>query len=248
MDYPLVGYHSLEEALKTGKCQGTLYISKRNKRIETLEELAHKTGVPVAEVSTADMDKLARGGDHRGALLILTGKSETRVVDSLKSMAPLLKGEDRIVLILDGITDPHNFGAILRSADQFAVDLVIYQERRSAGQTDVVARSSAGALHHVNLLCVTNLARTLEELKDLDFWIFATDMAGKPINTTNLRGKTALVLGSEGGGIRRLVREKCDFFISIPTFGQVDSLNVSVAAGVVLYEARRQRISSSSSG
>ncbi len=152
--------------------------------------------------------------------------------------------EDRdqlLVLILDGITDPHNFGAILRSADQFGVDLVVTPEKRSVSINATVAKVSVGAHAWVPTLQVTNIGRTIEELQKQGFWIYGADMGGGTAAETDLKGRTVIVMGSEGEGISRLIREKCDTMVSIPMNGHVDSLNVSVAAGILMYEVVRQR-------
>jgi 23S rRNA (guanosine2251-2'-O)-methyltransferase len=161
---------------------------------------------------------------------------------SLKEfIAGLEENNDALVVILDEITDPHNYGAILRSCDQFGVDLVITRNRRTAKHADVIATTSAGAAAWVPATEVANLPRAVDELKEAGFWIYGADMAGEAVYTRDLRGRTAIILGGEGGGISRLLKEKCDALAAIPTQGRIDSLNVSVAAGVLLYEARRQR-------
>jgi 23S rRNA (guanosine2251-2'-O)-methyltransferase len=144
-------------------------------------------------------------------------------------------------LILDEITDPHNYGAILRSCDQFGVDMVVTRNRRTAKHADIIATTSAGAAAWVPAAEVANLPRAVDELKEAGFWIYGADAAGEAVYAKDLRGRAALVLGGEGTGISRLLREKCDALVAIPTRGRIDSLNVSVAAGILLYEARRQR-------
>jgi 23S rRNA (guanosine2251-2'-O)-methyltransferase len=149
-----------------------------------------------------------------------------------------------LVLLLDEITDPHNYGAILRCCDQFGVDLVLSRNRRSAKNADIVSKTSAGALSWVPQAETANLIRALDDLKKAGFWIYGADMEGEPVYKKDLSGRTALVLGSEGSGISRLLCESCDSMIGIPSLGRVDSLNVSVAAGVLLYEVQRQRLHS----
>lgn len=145
------------------------------------------------------------------------------------------------MLVLDGIMDPQNLGAILRSADQFATDMVVIPSRHSAQETQTVAKVSAGASAYVPLAVVPNIPSALELLKENGFWIFGADMEGQTTDTIDFGGKVCLVLGSEGTGLRRLVRERCDFLARIPAAGHVDSFNVSVAAGILLFEARRQQ-------
>jgi 23S rRNA (guanosine2251-2'-O)-methyltransferase len=145
-------------------------------------------------------------------------------------------------MILDEITDPHNYGAILRSCDQFGVDMVITRHRRIAKHAEIVSKTSAGAFAWVPQAETANLSQAVKELKDAGFWIYGSDMEGECIYSRDLRGKTAIILGGEGTGISRLLRESCDAMISIPSLGRIDSLNVSVAAGVIFYEVMRQRM------
>jgi 23S rRNA (guanosine2251-2'-O)-methyltransferase len=144
------------------------------------------------------------------------------------------------VVILDGITDPHNLGAVLRSADQFGVDLVVLPERRSAHLGDTVSRTSAGADRWVRTAAATNVSRAIAALQERGFWVYGADVEGAPAHTIDLTGNVALVFGREGEGLHRLVRESCDQLLCIPTTGKIDSLNVSVSAGILLYEVRRQ--------
>jgi 23S rRNA (guanosine2251-2'-O)-methyltransferase len=152
-----------------------------------------------------------------------------------------LKQRDALVLILDEITDPHNYGAILRCCDQFGVDLVLGRNRRSAKHAGVISQTSSGAVSWVAQAETANLVRAMEDLKEAGFWIYGAEMEGKPVYTTDLSGRVAFVLGSEGSGISRLLRERCDGMVGIPSVGSIDSLHVSVAAGVLFYEVRRQR-------
>ncbi len=235
-------YHSIMESMKTS--QGILYKSKTNKRIDELVKLAENKGITVENVSDKDLDRLSGESGHKGALFIYQSGSEKKTVKygELKDFLKEREGESQLlVLLLDGITDPHNLGAILRSADQFAVDLVILPGNRSAGINDTVAKVSVGAHAWVPRVEVANAARSLELLKDAGFWIYGADMGGSTAPQTDLRGRTCLVMGSEGKGISRLLKDKCDTMVSIPTFGHVDSLNVSVAAGILMYEVIRQR-------
>ena len=233
----LTGFHAIEEALRAAhRGEGELYICGKGPRISRIEELARKKGTPVRRVPAREIDALS-GPGHRGILL----KIEARRADlSVESFLSGLTGDTALVLLLDGVTDPHNLGAILRSAEQFNVDLVCLPERRSAPDSDVVASSSAGAVHHVPHIRVPNLSRTAELLKAKGFWIYAAAAGGAPIHRTDLTGRVAVVMGSEGGGVSSNLSRHCDSEISIPTGGQIDSLNVSVAAGIILYEIRRQ--------
>jgi 23S rRNA (guanosine2251-2'-O)-methyltransferase len=145
------------------------------------------------------------------------------------------------VVVLDGITDVHNLGAILRSCDQFSVDLVVIPQRRRAQQSSAVHRVSSGASQHVPLVSVSNIVREIELLQKNGYWAYGADMEGENLHTTRFSDKTVLILGSEGEGLSQLVRKRCDYIVSIPTTGHIDSLNVSVAAGILLYEFRRQK-------
>jgi len=250
----LAGLHAIEETLSSGLPAGELFYSRTSTRIETLIRLAREKEVTVTRVPRETLDRMMKGREeHRGVVLALSGRqsrersgksdlSEGRTPgpDAAAVYRELGEKDQALVLILDGITDPHNLGAILRSADQFDVDLVITPNRGSAQETAVVRNSSAGASAWVPVLNVPNLTRVLEELKEMGFWIYGAHMEGIRADRAKLTGKTVLVMGSEGKGIRRLVAETCDGLVSIPTGGHIDSLNVSVAAGILLYEIRRQ--------
>jgi 23S rRNA (guanosine2251-2'-O)-methyltransferase len=209
-------------------------------RLGELRELAQRAGVQIVTGEDATLDRLADGGRHQGVVAEIVpqaGDPETRLEEALESArgAPLL-------LVLDGVQDPHNLGACLRSADAAGVAAVIAPRDRAAGLTPVVRKVAAGAAESVPFVSVVNLARTLRELKDRGLWLVGTaDDADKTIFEADLTGPTAIVMGSEGEGMRRLTRECCDQLVSIPMAGSVESLNVSVATGVVLYEAVRQR-------
>jgi len=234
------GFHSIEEALHKGAGTGTLLISRQSARISQIRQLAERKGVPVSEVEDAELTRLCGSEAHRGVLLALVRPSSSQR-SSLKYHLKDLEAEKCLVLVLDGITDPQNLGAILRSADQFGVQLVIIPSRRSAQENQTVSKVSSGASEYVPLAVVPNIASALELLKEQGFWIFGADADGQPTGGLDLNGKVCIVLGSEGSGMHRLVREKCDFLVSIPASGHVDSFNVSVAAGILMFEARRQQ-------
>ena len=183
------------------------------------------------------------GVDLRGALLDLGGprRGASRLIETtVDEFCSSLKEDDgALVLILDGITDPHNLGAILRSADQFGVDLVLIPERRSVQANETVVKVSSGAAQYVPVSVVTNLTREIKTLKDNGFWIYGADMNGSSSYEEKFASRTAIVMGSEGDGISNLVRKNCDYITSIPMRGHIDSLNVSVATGILLYEFRR---------
>jgi 23S rRNA (guanosine2251-2'-O)-methyltransferase len=209
-------------------------------RLAEIRALAQKAGVQVGAADDALLDKLAEGGRHQGAVAEVLPRAEdpeTQLEEALESAAgaPLL-------LVLDGVQDPHNLGACLRSADAAGVAAVIVPRDRAAGMTPVVRKVAAGAAETVPLVAVVNLARTLRQLKERGIWLVGTDdTADKALYEADLEGPVALVMGSEGEGLRRLTRECCDLLVSIPMAGAVESLNVSVATGVVLFEAVRQR-------
>ncbi len=234
------GLHAIEEFLKRGRARGTLLVSRGGERIGRLRERAEAAGVRVAESSDAELSSLCGSDAHKGAVLILEVPS-TALHGDLRRQVEALASQTALCLVLDGITDPQNLGAILRSADQFRVDLVVIPSRRSAQETQTVSRVSSGASAYVPLAVVANIPSALELLKANGFWIFGADMEGEPAHGRDMKGRTCIVMGSEGSGMRRLVREKCDFLVRIPAAGHVDSFNVSVAAGILLYEARRQQ-------
>jgi 23S rRNA (guanosine2251-2'-O)-methyltransferase len=214
-------------------------------RLAEIRALAQRAGVQVAGADDALLAKLAEGERHQGVVAEIVpraGDPETQLEEALEAAgaAPLL-------LVLDGVQDPHNLGACLRSADAAGVAAVIVPRDRAAGLTPVVRKVAAGAAETVPLVPVVNLARTLRELKERGVWLVGTDdAADKTLFEADLKGPLALVMGSEGEGMRRLTRECCDHLVSIPMAGAVESLNVSVATGVALFEAVRQRSSAGS--
>ena len=236
----LTGFHAIEERIKSGGACGPLLLAKAGPRAREIVTLAANNKIRVDRVGTFDLDRIAP--DHRGIALQVEDRLEKGAELSLgEFIAGLGERTDVLVLILDEITDPHNYGAILRSCDQFGVDLVISRNRRNAKHAEVISKTSAGAVSWVPQAEAANLVRATEGLKEAGFWIYGADMKGGPGWEKDLRGRTALALGGEGTGLSRLLRERCDGMVGIPSGGRVDSLNVSVAAGVLLYEARRQR-------
>ena len=247
MGEKVYGYHAIEEALKKAGMGSTLYVQRQGgERIESLVREAKLTGkVAVKKLSKDELERMIPGADVRGAILDLGGprRGASRLIETTveEFCDKLGESDGALVLILDGITDPHNLGAILRSADQFGVDLVLIPERRSVQANETVVKVSSGAAQYVPLSVVTNLTREIKILKDNGFWIYGADMAGEDSYTVSFPSRTAIVMGSEGSGISQLVRKNCDHIISIPMQGHIDSLNVSVAAGILLYEFRRPR-------
>jgi len=236
----VTGFHAIEEYLKKRPHGAVLLAGMRNRRVDELLRIAASVGVRVETVSERELDALPLSGHHRGLVLVLAEAPKGRYTH-FEEFAEGLLGETALVLALDGITDVHNLGAILRSADLFSVDAVGVPARRTAKDGDVVAKISSGASAYVSLLEVTNLVRSLEALEEKGFWVYGADMKGKPATDTDLGGRTCIVLGSEGKGLSRLVEERCDGLVRIPTNGHVDSFNVSVAAGLLMYETRRQQ-------
>lgn len=259
----ITGFHAIEETIRSISKTAviSLYITGKGKRHESIEALAASKGIKILKKSKKEIDDLSGDIDNRGALLLISSAKQSAAsspsveksspsavlqkeqLPNYSSLQEFLKTSDKnktsIILILDSITDPHNYGAILRSADQCGVDLVITPSRRSAGETTVVHKTSAGASRYVHVV-TENLSRATDLLKKNGYWIYGTHMAGEACWSCNLKGSVAIVMGSEGSGISRLLAEKCDKLIKIPSSGHVDSFNVSVATGILLYEIVRQ--------
>jgi 23S rRNA (guanosine2251-2'-O)-methyltransferase len=231
------GINPVLEALKVGRVTAVWMAAGANPRLQQVADLARQKGVAVRSRDGQSLDRLAEGGVHQGVV------AELRETGPL-SVGDLVRGASGppLIVVLDGIEDPHNVGAILRTSDAAGVDGVIRQSRRAAPLGGVVAKASAGAVAHVKVADVVNIARAVEELKEAGVWtIGLAGDAPKRYDEIDFSLPSALVLGAEGDGLRRLVRERCDWLVSIPMQGQIESLNVSVAAGVVLFEAVRQR-------
>lgn len=232
------GINPVVEAVRSGRATRLRLGSRADKRIDDLLVLARQKGVKVERVDLATLDRAARGGVHQGVVADVSAGRDYSVADLVASAAPSAP----LIVVLDGIEDPHNVGAILRTANAAGVHGVIRQERHSAALDGVVAKASAGALAHTPIATVVNIARAVDELKDASVWTVGLDGASvERYDQVDLTLPTAIVLGAEGTGLRRLVRERCDRLVSIPMAGAVESLNVSVAAGVALFEAARQR-------
>ena len=230
----LTGFHAVEEKIKSGKGCLALLVAKTGPRGRKIVELAVKNGIRVNRTGSHELDR--RAPDNRGlALEVEDGQPQQfeGLAGYLHSLEPQ---ESALVVILDEITDPHNYGAILRSCDQFAAGLVICRSRRNAKHADIIAKTSAGASAWVPVVETPNLSRAVQELKDSGFWVYGADMEGSLLYETKLPDRLALILGGEAG-LSRLLKEGCDGLVAIPTCGKIDSLNVSVAAGIFLYEA-----------
>ena len=235
----LTGFHVIEERLKAAGSVGPLLVAKAGPRAREIIALAVEHKVRVERVGTFDLDRLAP--DHRGIVLQVESVDSGVALSLEDFVNGLGEKANALVVILDEITDPHNYGAILRSCDQFGVDLVLTRRRRIAKYAEVISKTSAGATAWVPVAEVSNLPRAVADLKDAGFWVYGADMSGEAVYTKDLKGRVALILGGEGAGISRLLRETCDALVAIPTQGRLDSLNVSVAAGVLFYEVTRQR-------
>jgi 23S rRNA (guanosine2251-2'-O)-methyltransferase len=235
------GLHAVQAALRAGRVEELwLDVHRRDARIERLLETAREQGVAVHRVPHADLDRLLQGLGHQGAV----ARCSTATHWGEGQLESILSGLDQppFLLVLDGVQDPHNLGACLRTADAAGLHAVIVPKDRAAGLTPVVRKVASGAAEHVPFIPVTNLARTLRSLKDREIWLIgAAGDATQSLFDADLTGPLALVLGGEGKGLRRLTREHCDTLVHIPMLGSVESLNVSVAAGICMFEAVRQR-------
>lgn len=247
----LFGLHAVDSLLRNRPkevAKLTLQKGRSDKRMNALIELAENQGVAISYASRAELDKRV-SGRHQGVIAELVASAASqRNTDSLRwSDKQLLEAVERsdvapLILVLDGVTDPHNLGACLRSADAAGALAVVVPKDGSADITPVVAKVACGAAESVPLVRVTNLARTLDDLKALGVWIYGTaGEAEQEVFTTDFTGPAAIVLGAEGSGMRRLTRERCDFLVKLPMAGVVSSLNVSVATGICLFEVVRQR-------
>jgi len=231
------GIHAVVEALRAGRATGILVAGRADERVRTALRLAEAAQVSVRHVEGLQLDRLTRGAVHQGILAEVRDAEAFSVEDLVMQSraAPL-------VVVLDGIEDPHNLGAILRTVDAAGADGLVRQSRHAAPLGGVTAKASAGAVAHVKIAEVVNIARALDQLKQAGVWtIGLVGDAPKRYDEIDFRLPTAVVVGGEGAGLRRLVRDRCDWLASIPMLGHVDSLNVSVATGVALFEAVRQR-------
>ena len=235
----VIGFHAIEEAMKAPQPAGELLFCRKSSRIELLIQNARKHGHRLKHVSAEVLDRMSPSGDHRGVAFVAQ-KAGLDSSTSLKTHLSHIQSSRPLVIVLDHITDPHNLGAIMRSADQFGVDLLVLPNRNAAHQNQTVQIASAGASEHVRVCEVANLSRGIQELKQNGYWIYGADAKGIPITQVDVSVRCALILGSEGKGMSRIVAESCDEIIRIPTTGHVDSLNVSVSAGILLFEIRRK--------
>jgi 23S rRNA (guanosine2251-2'-O)-methyltransferase len=247
MNY-IYGINAVAEALKArGRSFSWVGVAKdrHDIRMQRVIEECRKQGVAVRMVGRAELDRMAGNNAHQGVVAVTSAKQYNELEDVIAAK----RGEFSLLVVLDGIEDPHNLGAILRTADAAGADGAVIPERRAASITAIVAKASAGASEHLPVAKVTNIARTLEELKANNIWVVGLDERGTATyDTQDYKMDCAIVLGAEGKGLHDLVARKCDFLVSIPMLGKVPSLNVSVAAGIMLYEIVRQRGAKSFTG
>lgn len=241
MSHKIIGRNPVLEAIKSGRDIDKIFVKKGRPEgsLVPLIKKAREAKIVISDCDKAKLDELASGENHQGVIAFVS-ETEYKTLDDIIKYAQE-REEHPLVVICDRITDPHNLGAIIRTAECAGAHGVIIPKRSGAPVNDIVAKTSAGAVEHMNICKVTNIARTIDELKEKGFWITGAHMDGKPMYEIDFKGSVGIVIGNEGEGISRLVGEKCDFYASIPMYGNVNSLNASVAAGVLLYEIVRQR-------
>ena len=242
MSEQIEGRNAVLEAFRSGKCVDKLFVLDRcqDGPVRTIIREARKKDTIINFVQKERLDQLSETGAHQGVIAQVAAYEYSTVEDILNKAKE--KGEAPFIFLLDDIEDPHNLGAIIRTANLAGAHGVIIPKRRAVGLTATVAKTSAGALNYTPVAKVTNLVKTMEELKERGLWFVCADMGGESMYRLNLKGPIGLVIGSEGEGVGRLVKENCDFVAGIPMRGDIDSLNASVAAGVLAYEIVRQRL------
>ena len=240
-EFTIEGRNAVIEAFRSGRTIDKLYILDvcQDGPVMTVRREAKKQDTIIKYVTKERLDQLSETGKHQGVIAVAAAYSYAEVEDMLKKARD--RGEPPFLFLLDNIEDPHNLGAIIRTANLAGAHGVIIPKNHAVGLTAVVARTSAGALNYTPVARVTNLSRTIEDLKKEGLWFACADMGGTTMYELDLRGPIGLVIGSEGEGVSRLVKEKCDMVAAIPMKGDIDSLNASVAAGVLAYEVVRQR-------
>ena len=236
------GRNPVMEALRSGREIDKILIAKGTRGGSLIKILgkAKDKGIPIQYVERQKIDEMSESNAHQGIVAIVAAHKYVHFEDIIESAKN--SGKDPLILILDKITDPHNLGSIIRTADAVGVDGIIIPKRHSVGLTAVVAKSSAGAIEYVPVAKVSNIAQTIDRIKEKGIWVAGAHMDGeKEHYNTDLKGPLALIIGSEGTGISRLTKEKCDFLVRLPMVGKISSLNASVAAAVLMYEVFRQR-------
>ncbi|MDR2933103.1 MAG: 23S rRNA (guanosine(2251)-2'-O)-methyltransferase RlmB [Oscillospiraceae bacterium] len=235
----VIGRNAVLELLRSAAPVEAVFIQKGlSGTVTKIAAIARDSGVPVKDAAAVKLDNMCAHGNHQGVIALTAGADYNEMDDIFKRAgdAPLF------VVIADEIEDPHNLGALIRTAEAAGAHGLIIPKRRSAGLTFTVAKASAGAVAHLPVVRVANIAETIETLKKRGVWFYAADMEGQLWCETDFGGPCGLVIGSEGKGIGRLVKERCDFAVSLPMFGQINSLNASVAGGIIMYEIARQRM------
>ena len=237
----IAGRNAVTELLKSGRTVDKIYVQKgeREGSLPLIVAMATEKTIPVVEVQKQKLDQLAGSVRHQGVVALAAQKEYSSLSDILKIAEE--RGEAPFLVLCDGIDDPGNLGALIRCAEGAGAHGVVITKRRSVGLTAVVSKASAGALEHMAVAKVTNLSSAIDELKEAGLWIYGAEAGGTPCHKADMKGPIAVVMGSEGQGISRLVAEKCDFIVSIDMYGKVNSFNVSCAAAVILCEAARQR-------
>lgn len=240
IDGLVVGRNAVRELLRSGRTVDKLLVQRgeREGSIVVLVSEAIERHIPVIETDKAKLDKLTNNAVHQGVVAMAAEKEYCTVEDILEIAAQ--RGEKPFIVIADGITDPHNLGALIRCAEGVGAHGLIIPKRRAVGLTPVVSKASCGAIEHLAVAKVTNIAATVESLKEKGIWIFAAEAGGDAYYNTDFNCPCAIVLGSEGDGVSRIVKEKCDYITSIPMYGKVNSFNVSTAAAVILAEVAKQ--------
>ena len=235
----IIGRNPVTEILKNDRPVDKLMVSSREGSMIPILAMAKEKSVPVIMVEKAALDRIAGGRPHQGVVAYVS-PYEYAEMEDIFALAES-RNEEPFIIILDNLEDPHNLGAIMRTAECAGAHGIIIPRRHACGLTEVVAKSSAGAIEYMPVVKVTNIAQTIEELKEKGIWVAACDMGGQHYYNADMKGKIAVVIGSEGAGISKLVREKCDFVVSMPMVGRITSLNASNAAAIIIYEIRKQR-------
>ena len=235
------GRNAVRELLESGRDVDKIYVSRgeREGSIKQIIGMAIERKIPIVEAEKSKLDAISAASRHQGVVAIAAAREYASIEDIMELARA--RGEAPFIVVLDGVEDPHNLGAIIRNAECAGAHGVVIRKARSVGITPTVVKASAGAIEHMPVARVTNIGATIDELKKLGLWVYAADMDGEPCYETDMSGGAVIVLGSEGSGISRLVKEKCDFIVTIPLYGSVNSMNVSAAAAVILSEAARQR-------
>ena len=235
----VVGRNAVNELVKTGAPIDKILVSGREGSVVVIIAEAKKAGIPIIDSNSGALDRLAGGEHHQGIVAMVAEKKYCSIEDILNIAAE--RGEKPLIVVCDGVEDPHNLGAIIRCAECAGAHGVIIPERRACGLTPAVSKASAGAIMHMAVAKVGNIARTIDDLKEKGIWTFAAEAGGVDFFETDFNNPCAIVLGGEDSGVSRLVKERCDYTVSIPMYGKINSLNVSTAASVLLCHAARMQ-------